>query len=112
MRKNNEPEELETLDNEQQQDNSDLIENDSSELLDDDNGDNEDDNEVTEDDTEVKEEYNDSKYYNLNKIVPPEYNDQEFDSLSKTEQNKIVRNNIISVIAFFIFFLIIFQIIL
>lgn len=111
MRKNNEPEELETLDNEQQQDNSDLIENDSNELLDDDNGDNEYNPEVTED-TELKEEYNDSEYHNRHKIVPPEYNDQEFDSLSKTEQNKIVRNNIISVIAFFIFFLIIFQIIL
>lgn len=111
MRKNNEQEELETLDNEQQQDNSDLIENDSNELLDDDNGDNEYNPEVTED-TELKEEYNDSEYHNHHKIVPPEYNDQEFDSLSKTEQNKIVRNNIISVIAFFIFFLIIFQIIL
>lgn len=111
MRKNNEPEELETLDNEQQQDNSDLNENDSNELLDDDNGDNEYNPEVTED-IELKEEYNDSEYHNHHKIVPPEYNDQEFDSLSKTEQNKIVRNNIISVIAFFIFFLIIFQIIL
>lgn len=108
MRKNNEQEELETLDNEQQQDNSDLIENDSNELLDDDNG----DNEYNPEDTELKEEYNDSEYHNHHKIVPPEYNDQEFDSLSKTEQNKIVRNNIISVIAFFIFFLIIFQIIL
>lgn len=108
MRKNNEPEELETLDNEQQQDNSDLNENDSNELLDDDNG----DNEYNPEDTELKEEYNDSEYHNHHKIVPPEYNDQEFDSLSKTEQNKIVRNNIISVIAFFIFFLIIFQIIL
>ena len=111
MRKNNEPEELETLDNEQQQDNSDLNENDSSELLDDDNSYNETNTEVTEDDTELKEEYNDSEYHHNRKIVPPEYNDQEFDSLSKTEQNKIVRNNIISVIAFFIFFLIIFQII-
>ena len=54
----------------------------------------------------------DSKYYNNDKIIPPEYNDQEFDSLSKTEQNKIVRNNIISVIAFFIFCLIILGIIL
>lgn len=111
MSKNNEPEELETLDNEQQQDNSDLNENDSNELLDDDNGDNEYNPEVTED-IELNEEYNDSEYHNYNKIIPPEYNDQEFDSLSKTEQNKIVRNNIISVIAFFIFFLIIFQIIL
>lgn len=111
MRKNNEPEELETLDNEQQQDNSDLNENDSNELLDDDNGDNEYNPEVTED-IELKEEYNDSEYHSYNKIIPPEYNDQEFDSLSKTEQNKIVRDNIISVIAFFIFFLIIFQIIL
>ena len=111
MRKNNEPEELETLDNEQQQDNSDLIENDSNELLDDDNGDNEYNPEVTED-TELKEEYNDSEYHSHHKIVPPEYNDQEFDSLSKTEQNKIVRNNIISVIAFFILFLIILGIIL
>ena len=106
MSKNNEPEELETLDNEQQQDNSDLNENDSNELLDDDNDDNEYNPEVTED---IE---NDSEYHNHNKIIPPEYNDQEFDSLSKTEQNKIVRNNIISVIAFFIFFLIIFQIIL
>ena len=111
MCKNNEQEELETLDNEQQQDNSDLIENDSNELLDDDNGDNKYNPEVTED-IELKEEYNDSEYHYHHKIVPPEYNDQEFDSLSKTEQNKIVRNNIISVIAFFIFFLIIFQIIL
>lgn len=112
MSKNNEPEEIETLDDEQQYDNSDLNENDSNELLDDDNGYNEDNTEVTEDNTEVKEEYNDSEYHHHHKIVPLEYNDQEFDSLSKTEQNKIVRNNIISVIAFFIFFLIIFQIIL
>ena len=88
-----EPEQSEV---EQQQDYSDSIEKYNNESLDD-------DQEINTDD---------SKYYNYNKIIPPEYNDQEFDQLSKTEQTKIIRNNIISVIAFFIFFLIILYIIL
>lgn len=96
MKENIEPEELEQTDDEQQQDYIDQDEKCNYELLDD-------DQEINTDD---------SKYYNRNKIIPPEYNDQEFDSLSKTEQTKIVRNNIISVIAFFIFFLIILYIIL
>ena len=81
---------------EQQQDYSDSTEKYTTEPLDD-------DQEINTDD---------SKYYNHDKIIPPEYNDQEYDQLSKTEQIKIVRNNIISVIAFFIFFLIILGIIL
>ena len=92
----NEPEELEQSEDEQQQDYSDSTEKYTSEPLDD-------DQEINTDD---------SKYYNHDKIIPPEYNDREFDQLSKTEQTKIVRNNIISVIAFFIFFLIILGIIL
>lgn len=89
-------EEPEQSENEQQQDYSDSTEKYTGEPLDD-------DQEMNTDD---------SKYYNNDKIIPPEYNDQEFDQLSKTEQTKIVRNNIISVIAFFIFFLIILGIIL
>lgn len=49
---------------------------------------------------------NDIENSNINKIIPKEYNDHEFDQLSKTEQNKIVFYNISSFIGLVLFLLI------
>lgn len=98
-RKNNELEEHTDTLEENQQKYTDNYENSSTDDLDEYN------EELIEDNYDLEND-------NRRKIVPPEYNDQEFDSLSKTEQNKIVQYNIIAVGLFFVFFLIILSIIL
>lgn len=50
---------------------------------------------------------NDIENNHATKIIPKEYNDHEFDQLSKTEQNKIVFYNISSFIGLVLFLLIV-----